>query len=71
MKANLNFHFTVKDFVFYFKCQRAQRNGQKLQTDSTNCGTVGYPEGVGCSNPPRNSEVLTKLYFIANWMENV
>ena len=27
--------------------------------------------GLGCSNPPRNSEVLTQLHSIANWMENV
>ena len=38
MKASLNIHFTVKDFIFYFSCQRTQRNGQKLQTDSTHCG---------------------------------
>jgi len=38
MKANLNFHFTVQEFIYYFKCQTIQRNGQKLQTDSTHCG---------------------------------
>jgi hypothetical protein len=38
MKVNLNFYFTVKDLIFYFSYQRTQRNGQKLQTDSTHCG---------------------------------